>query len=159
MLNRLFPLVILLMIAVPCHSEDTPLEFGDSARQHRYMDLIEEIRCLVCQNQSLADSHADLAQDLRQEIFDMINKGMNNEEIIEFLVQRYGDFVLYRPPFKGTTILLWLLPFLFLMVAIGTVIYFIRFRTSNLEVAALNEEDRKKLDRALADYKDGGEGT
>jgi len=116
--------------------------------------MIEEIRCLVCQNQSLADSHADLAQDLRQEIFNMIGAGKSNEQIIEFLVQRYGDFVLYRPPMQGTTLLLWCLPFVFLVAAVISVIYFIRLRSVG-EGPDLSREERDELDRVLGEKNSG----
>ena len=78
-----------------------PPEFKDPGSAQRYLALIEEIRCLVCQNQSLADSNAGLARDLRDEIQRMIEAGQDNAQIVEFLVARYGDFVLYRPPLKG----------------------------------------------------------
>lgn len=157
--KKLFPFIMLLLFTVPGHSEDIPLEFNDAGTQHRYLDLIEEIRCLVCQNQSLADSHADLAQDLRQEIFDMITAGKTNDEILEFLVQRYGDFVLYRPPFKGSTVLLWLLPFIFLIVAVITVIYFVRFRSADAESTELSLDDREKLNRVLQGSSEGSDRT
>jgi len=85
--------------------------------------LSEELRCLVCQNQTIADSHAELAQDLKQEIREMAAKGMSDQAIIDYLVARYGDFVRYRPPLKASTLLLWLGPFaLMLAGAIGLVV-------------------------------------
>jgi cytochrome c-type biogenesis protein CcmH len=153
-LFRSISLIAVLLVALPVHADDTPLEFKDAATQHRYMEMIEEIRCLVCQNQSLADSHADLAQDLRQEIFNMIGAGKSNEQIIEFLVQRYGDFVLYRPPMQGTTLLLWCLPFVFLVAAVISVIYFIRLRSVG-EGPELSREERDELDRVLGEKNSG----
>ena len=96
---------------------DQPLEFKDQDRQFRYQKLLEELRCLVCQNQSLAESNADLAQDLREEIYNMIRDGKDNKAILEFLVARYGDFVLYKPPLKKSTWLLWFGPFLLFIIA------------------------------------------
>ena len=154
MFLRLASLTLVLLLSWPVCADDTPLEFKDAATQHRYMVMIEEIRCLVCQNQSLADSHADLAQDLRQEIFNMIGAGKSNEQIIEFLVQRYGDFVLYRPPMQGTTLLLWCLPFVFLVAAVISVIYFIRLRSVG-EGADLSREERDELDRVLGEKNSG----
>lgn len=151
---RLVSLTIVLFLSWVVHAEDTPLEFKDAGMQHRYTGLIEEIRCLVCQNQSLADSHADLAQDLRQDIFNMIGEGKTNEQIIDFLVQRYGDFVLYRPPLKGTTILLWFLPFVFLVAAVVSVIYFIRQRSAG-EAPDLSRAEQETLDRVLGEKKGG----
>ena len=90
-------------------------QFDDPDKQTRYERLIEELRCLVCQNQSLADSDADLARDLRDEVYGIIQSGQSEEEAIRFLTDRYGDFVLYRPPVKPITILLWLGPILALL--------------------------------------------
>jgi cytochrome c-type biogenesis protein CcmH len=92
-----------------------PLVFNNSEQEQRFQDLTEELRCLVCQNQNLADSDAPLAQDLRKEIHDMLLDGRSDDEIRSFLVDRYGDFVLYRPALKGNTLLLWLAPALLLL--------------------------------------------
>jgi cytochrome c-type biogenesis protein CcmH len=89
-------------------------QFDDPAKQERYEALIKDLRCLVCQNQSLAESDAELAKDLRTEVYDIIQSGKSSEEAVQFLTDRYGDFVLYRPPFKNITLLLWLGPFLLL---------------------------------------------
>jgi len=86
----------------------------DPAAEKRLKVLAEELRCLVCQNQTLADSHAELAVDLRNQVYALIAKGMSDEEIKKYLVERYGDFVLYRPPVQPVTYLLWLGPLLFL---------------------------------------------
>jgi cytochrome c-type biogenesis protein CcmH len=90
-------------------------QFDDPAKQARYERLIEELRCLVCQNQSLADSDADLARDLRDEVYGIIQSGKDEQEAIRFLTDRYGDFVLYRPPVKPITWLLWIGPLLILL--------------------------------------------
>jgi len=91
--------------------------FTSAEQEARYRHLIGEMRCLVCQNESLAASNASLAQDLRQEIYEMVQAGKPEREIVAYMVRRYGDFVLYRPPFKPTTALLWLGPLLFLLIA------------------------------------------
>lgn len=111
---------------------DTPMEFNDPATELRYKNLTEEIRCLVCQNQSLADSHAELAQDLRNEVYKMVIAGESDKEIIDYLVTRYGDFVLYRPPVKNTTYFLWFGPFLILLIAIFIIARVIRSQTNAL---------------------------
>jgi cytochrome c-type biogenesis protein CcmH len=106
---------LLLWLAVGvAHAADTPFAFQDAEIERRYQKLAAELRCLVCQNQSLADSHADLAQDLRDEVYRMLNDGKTDDEIVGFLVERYGDFVLYRPPVAGITYLLWFGPLLLL---------------------------------------------
>ena len=90
-------------------------QFDDAEKQERYENLVKVLRCLVCQNQSLADSDADLAKDLRDEVYNIIQSGKNDEEAVKFLTDRYGDFVLYRPPVKPITSLLWVGPFLLLL--------------------------------------------
>ncbi|MCD2453179.1 cytochrome c-type biogenesis protein CcmH [Methylicorpusculum oleiharenae] len=87
-------------------------EFQDPAHEQRYRALTEELRCLVCQNQNIADSHAELAQDLRRKVYEMINAGQSDDQIVQFMIDRYGDFVLYRPPLNPKTMILWLAPVL-----------------------------------------------
>ncbi len=99
---------------------------ADPALDARLKKLEEELRCLVCQNQSLADSNAPLAEDLRREVRGLAESGKNDAQIKEFLVTRYGDFVLYRPPVKGTTFVLWFGPFL--LLAGGAVVWWIVLR-------------------------------
>lgn len=132
------------------YSSDEPIEFKSPVYEQRYQVLTEEVRCLVCQNQSLADSHADLAQDLRKEIYNMIVSGKTDEQIIQFLVDRYGDFVLYRPALKENTWLLWFGPFLFLVIALVTAVIIIRKQShsSNLK-EDINEEQKKRLAKLL----------
>ena len=115
-----------LFFSLTLFAADDPLQFENSEQQQRYQQLLEELRCLVCQNQTLADSHADLAQDLRNEVYKMVAAGQTNDNIIEFLVSRYGDFVLYRPPLKWTTILLWFGPFALLLYGLVSVYRFVR---------------------------------
>ncbi len=123
---------------------DTPMEFDDLATELRFKKLTEELRCLVCQNQSLADSHAELAQDLRNEVYRMVNAGDSNKEIIDYMVTRYGDFVLYRPPVKNTTYFLWFGPFLLLLIAIIIIARVIRSRDNDLA-----EEDNEQGNDAI----------
>ncbi|MAJ12288.1 MAG: cytochrome c-type biogenesis protein CcmH [Gammaproteobacteria bacterium] len=100
--------------------------FTDGSNQLRYDTLMEELRCLVCQNQSLADSSAGLAQDLRKKVVAMIEDGSDDQEIKDYMVQRYGEFILYRPRLNYSTIMLWFGPFILLVVAIGIVVRIIR---------------------------------
>jgi cytochrome c-type biogenesis protein CcmH len=102
----------------------------------------------VCQNQTLADSDASLAHDLRREVYTMIEKGASDREVTEFLVNRYGDFVLYRPPVKTTTYLLWFGPFLLLMLGVFTLVYFVRGRRTS-PPPTLTEEERRRLNQLL----------
>jgi len=131
----------------------------DPAVEARMMALANELRCLVCQNQTLADSHADLAQDLRQEIREMVARGMSDDEIRSYLVDRYGDFVLYRPPWKATTALLWAGPFL--LVVVGGIVLGASLRRRRREALAddapLSDEERDRLRRILDE--DDGKGS
>ena len=121
-----FLLVVYLILGNFTYANDEPVVFENKNLEGSYYLLIEEIRCLVCQNQSLADSNAPLAQDLRNEVFKMIQTNKSNNEIMEFLVERYGDFVLYRPPLKKNTWLLWFGPFLFLVIGFFVAVFVIK---------------------------------
>jgi cytochrome c-type biogenesis protein CcmH len=114
---------LLAAAAAPApRAQEAPPEFASAAEQDRYESLLRELRCLVCQNQSLAESNAPLALDLRTEVLNRVRAGMSKDEIVEFLVARYGDFVLYRPPLKRGTWALWFGPFLLLAIGIAVVI-------------------------------------
>ena len=126
---KILPAILLFIYSLLsnfAYANDEPVIFENKNLEERYYFLIEEIRCLVCQNQSLADSNAPLAQDLRNEIFKMIQENKSNIEIMEFLVERYGDFVLYRPPLKKNTWLLWFGPFLFLVIGFFVAVFVIK---------------------------------
>jgi len=129
-------------------------KFADDAAEQHFKDLIAELRCLVCQNQSLADSDAELAHDLRAEVYEMVQDGKSDEEIVEFLVARYGDFVLYKPPVKPSTYLLWFGPFALMILAGVLLLRAVRRqkRTANAEIS---EADRKRLDDLLGGGTDG----
>lgn len=129
-------------------------EFEDAENARRYQALISELRCLVCQNQNLADSNAPLAADLRQLTYDMIREGKSDDEIIDFMVARYGDFVLYRPPFKPATAILWGGPFLLLAFGLWLLARQLRHRASARNTTAtLSAEERTRLDRMLKSEK------
>ena len=125
-------------------------DFDNAEQLERYKILIYELRCLVCQNQNLADSNAELASDLRREVHRMILEGMNNDQIVEFMVARYGDFVLYRPPLKAKTVLLWTGPF---VLGIGGVVLLLlqlrRRRTQRAAPIPLSDDERASLDALL----------
>ncbi len=103
-------------------------EFDNPQDEQRFKALIAELRCLVCQNQNLADSNAELAQDLREQVYTMIQQGATDQEIIDYMVNRYGDFVLYRPPFKATTAALWIGPFVILAGGVLVAVVYVRRR-------------------------------
>ena len=134
-------LALLLALASFAAFAIDPLPFRDRAEEERFQSLVEELRCLVCQNQNLADSDAGLAGDLRQEVFDMMRAGRSDGEIRDFMVQRYGDFVLYRPPMKSTTWLLWFGPAAVLLLAGFGVWRTTRRRARGLPAEARGMED------------------
>jgi cytochrome c-type biogenesis protein CcmH len=120
--------------------------------EKRLLTLAEDLRCLVCQNQTLADSNAPLAEDLRNEIREQMRKGSTDREIVDYLVARYGDFVRYRPPLKATTILLWFGPALLLAVGFAVLVRRVR-RRRQPEDTGITDEERKRAVELLA----GGE--
>ncbi|MCF8176656.1 MAG: cytochrome c-type biogenesis protein CcmH [Burkholderiaceae bacterium] len=124
-------------------NEAAPLA-ADVVVEKRLIEISEELRCLVCQNETIAASQADLAQDLRREIRTLIGEGKSDKEILDFMVVRYGDFVLYRPPVKPTTWLLWGGPFLLLAAGVFALIRFLRRRAKEAAAPALSEEERRR---------------
>ena len=119
----------------------TPQDFRDAAEETRFQNLVKELRCLVCQNQNLADSDAGLAQDLRNEVFEMMREGKTDSEIRDFLVARYGEFVLYRPPVQPTTWLLWFGPAAVLLAGLVVIVRIVRRRARALPGDVRGEED------------------
>jgi len=117
---------------------------ADVEVEKRMVAISEELRCLVCQNESLSGSHAELAQDLRREIRKMIAEGKTDKEILDFMVARYGDFVRYRPPVKPTTWLLWGGPFLLLAGGLAALIAFLRRRAKEVAAPELSEEEHRR---------------
>ena len=125
----------------------------DPVTEQRLITISEEMRCLVCQNESLAGSRSDLANDLRREIRVLINEGKTDEQIRNFMVERYGDFVLYRPPVKPITWLLWIGPFVILLAGIIGLMVYLRRRNQSVPSTALSTEDNRRIDALLQDAK------
>lgn len=123
---------------------------ADADLDKRAAALEEELRCLVCQNQTIADSHAGLASDLRREVREQLAQGKSEQEVLDFMVQRYGDFVLYRPPVKSSTWLLWFGPFLLLVAGAVLLASRLRAARSRTAEAPLSEEELQRA-RALLD--------
>ena len=147
--------LLVLLAALACAPAAWPKEAApaaaDPALEARVMALSSELRCLVCQNQTIADSNAGLASDLREEIREMMRQGKSDRQIVAFMVDRYGDFVLYRPPLKATTALLWFGPLL--LVLVGIVALFLRLaRRRRAEEPPLAPGDEERARRLL----DGG---
>ncbi|MGA7949688.1 MAG: cytochrome c-type biogenesis protein [Thiobacillaceae bacterium] len=140
-----FVLLAALLWSSFATAKEAPLASNDPALEQRMKNLSSKLRCLVCQNQTLADSNADLAVDLRNEIREKMQKGMTDAEIRTYLVDRYGDFVLYQPPFKPVTFLLWLGPFLLLALGFGILYLNLRRRQK-----LLAEPEQNSVDLALS---------
>lgn len=121
----------------------------DPVVEQRLISISEEMRCLVCQNESLAGSRSDLANDLRREIRTLIQEGKSDDQIRSFMVERYGDFVLYRPPVKPITWLLWIGPFVILAIGIVGLLMYLRRRNQSMPNTILTEADNQKIDALL----------
>ena len=131
-------------------------EFRDEAERERYRTLTEELRCPKCQNQNIADSNAPIAMDLRREIFRMLEEDKSNEQIVDYLVDRYGDFVRYKPPVNAKTLLLWYGPIALLVLGFAVLAVILRRRRRGSEAQAsnsLSEAERARL-ATLLDKKD-----
>jgi len=148
-MRRLAALVFALCVALAVAAE-APSLAEDPALERRVMRLASELRCLVCQNQSIADSNAELAADLRKQVREMLKAGRTEAEVREFMVQRYGDFVLYDPPVKTTTALLWVGPFMLLVVAVTALVLAILRRRSRVDERELTPEEHERAGALLA---------
>ena len=144
--------LLLSGMAVHAQSVFEPRGFSSPEQERMYRALVDELRCLVCQNQNIAESNADLASDLRREVYRMVEDGQSAEEIAGFMVARYGDFVLYRPPLKSGTILLWVGPFALAAIGLAALALHLRRRRQAL-AAPLGSDERERL-RRLVDGKD-----
>jgi cytochrome c-type biogenesis protein CcmH len=145
----------LLLAAVLTLTTGAAVASPSDPDEARMRALGEELRCLVCQNQTLADSQSGLADDLRREIRTMIQQGKSDPEIIEFLVLRYGDFVRYRPPVKATTMLLWFGPALAALIGIGFLLRRVRGRAGAPGSSELDSSERAELAQLLTDVPRG----
>ena len=147
---------LLLLLAVPAAARAASSAADDSALERRVVRLTSELRCLVCQNQSLADSHADLAIDLKNQVRSQMLEGKSDTEIRNYMVARYGDFVLYDPPFKASTLLLWAGPFALLLAGLLGLAAYMRSRRSRISDGELTTQDRARA-KALLQGKPGNE--
>lgn len=148
-MRRLFLVLSLLIACSPGYAREAAPTAADVVVEKRMVAISEELRCLVCQNESLAGSQADLAKDLRREIREQIAQGKSDKEILDFMTGRYGDFVRYRPPLKGTTFLLWFGPFLLLVAGIAALAIILRRRGKRVAEATLSAEELKRAEALL----------
>ena len=139
----LFAVVFLTSAVAHAQSVFEPRGFSSPEHEERYRSLVDELRCLVCQNQNIAESNADLATDLRREVYRMVEAGQTAGEVAAFMVARYGDFVLYRPPLKGGTLMLWAGPFVLAAFGLTVLAIHLRWHPS----AALDAGERERVRR------------
>ncbi len=143
-----YTLFLMLLLARSGYAGVEYHEFKQPEQEQQYKTLINELRCLVCQNQTIADSNADLAKDLRQQVYEMLLQGKTRKQIVDYMLARYGDFVLYRPPLKGKTLLLWLGPVVFLLLGFLMLFFYIRKKKAN-EPSGLNQQQHEKISQLL----------
>jgi len=141
-MKYLLPLFLFFSLIAPAQAAIEAYQFKDAKTEAEYKHLIKVLRCLVCQNQDLADSNADLAKDLRRQTYQMLQQGKTRQDVIDYMVARYGDFVLYDPPLKKNTLILWLGPFALLLFVLVMVMFKIK-KTRSVEAP-----EPQKLDQA-----------
>lgn len=146
-MRKLFLACLLILTAATGYAREAPSAAADPVLEKRVMALSAELRCLVCQNQTIADSNAELAIDLKNQVREKLGQGMSDKDVIDYMVQRYGDFVLYRPPVRSTTWLLWFGPFLLLVVGI----FFLGLKLSRrrIQADALPESEMQRAAQLL----------
>lgn len=147
-------LVFLTVISLAAFA--APIEtfkFESAETEKVFHKLSDELRCLVCQNQNIAESNAELAKDLRLEMYNMLMQGKSEEEIVDFMVQRYGDYVLYRPPFKPMTWLLWFGPIIIFVIGLIFVVRFIKAQSAQVQDNVMSEEEIERVKDLHADQK------
>jgi cytochrome c-type biogenesis protein CcmH len=148
MKTRLLIGLLLALISLPLAAEKAePVE--DPAIEERFKALTSELRCLKCQNQTIYDSKAGLADDLRRQIRDQIYEGKSDQQIVDYLVARYGDFVRYRPAMKGSTLFLWIGPFIFLIIGVVVLIVQLRKRRKLISDEPLSQEDHQRAEALI----------
>ncbi len=146
-----FCLLPVLVFAGPQKAPKPPIVFENSQVEKDYLELAKQLRCLVCQNQNLIDSNADLADDLRREVAKMLKQGKSKKQVTDFMVNRYGDFVLYNPPLKSTTWLLWGGPFVLMFIGIFILLKKVRSgrQDRHTDSSELSDQEKQKLQDIL----------
>ena len=143
MMMRSLLIVILLFTSAQASARISAYEFDNAQQESIYNELVDELRCLVCQNQTIADSNAELAQDMKRKTHELVMQGKTKKEISDFMVQRYGNFVQYKPPVEPTTYLLWAGPFIILFIGLFFLIKIIRNRKVE-KPAVLSDDDKSR---------------
>ncbi|HRB29243.1 MAG TPA: cytochrome c-type biogenesis protein CcmH [Nitrosomonas sp.] len=148
-----FAFLLLMLASTLGWSKEAVPVAEDPEVEKRMLALTMDLRCLVCQNESIADSRADFSNDMRREIRQKIKENKSDEEIIQFLVDRYGDFVLYNPPIKPTTIMLWFGPILLFVIGFISLLTYLKRRREQIEEVSLSEAEQKKAEVLLGEKK------
>lgn len=148
-MRRWLSILLLTLAACTAHAREAAPIAADEAVEKRMVAISDELRCLVCQNESLSGSHAELANDLRRELRTLIKDGKSDGEIMDFMVSRYGDFVRYRPPLKGTTLLLWFGPAALLLLGLFSLIRYLQRRNQDISDAPLSVAEQRQADGLL----------
>ncbi|ALP54646.1 hypothetical protein Tel_16630 [Candidatus Tenderia electrophaga] len=155
MMSKVIATVLLLTALGSAQADEAEYTSGDPVMHNRVMGVSEELRCLVCQGQSLADSNSEFAVDMRQQIQELMEEGMTDREVVEFMVERYGDYVRYRPPLKSTTVLLWFGPALLLGLGIGILYFNVLRRKKQIQDVPLSAEDQRRAAEMLKQNESG----
>jgi len=148
-INSILLILCVWMISFQASARFEAHDFANQQMEDDYAVLVQELRCLVCQNQNLADSNAELAQDMRLLVYKKLTEGKSKSEIVDFMVQRYGDFVIYRPPIKLSTFLLWFGPLIFFIVA--AIVVFKTLKRQQITQGVNIDEDKQKKAHSLLD--------
>lgn len=151
---NIFSLLFCLLLGFITQVQASPVDtyqFQDQVTQKRYNALVKELRCPKCQNQNLADSNSPIAADLRQEVYELLHQNKADIEIVDFMVKRYGDFVLYRPRVSSLTYILWFGPAFLLLIGVVVVVYVLRSKAQPKNQPSLSAEQQQKLDEILKD--------
>ena len=146
---------LVVCLPIPAGAQTAQPTANDPVANKRAVHLADQLRCLVCQNQTIADSNAELAVDLRRQIREQIAQGRSDGQIVDFMVERYGDFVLYRPPLKGTTLFLWFGPPLLLLLGIVVLFRYLRARRQRVEQQPLSAVERRDAEALLGTGNEG----
>ena len=149
MKTTILMLILLLVLPLPVLAQTAQPTPDDPVSNKRAVQLAEQLRCLVCQNQSRADSHAELAVDLRRQIREQIAQGKSDSAVVDFMVERYGEFVLYRPPMRTATWLLWFGPPLLLVLGIVLLLRYVRTRRTRIEQGPLTDAEQRAAQSLL----------
>ncbi|WED21031.1 cytochrome c-type biogenesis protein CcmH [Vibrio sp. JC009] len=132
-------------------------EFDNEEQEQQFKELSAQLRCPKCQNNAISDSNAELAQDLRKKVYEMTKEGKDSDEIVEYMIDRYGNFVTYKPPFTAATSILWLGPFAVVLLGFGIIVYRSRKKTVKVKAAQNWDEDKEARLKALLEEDENGD--